>query len=69
MFNPKRVLILTSRKSYEYLSSESDVGLPSHALRALQSGGWTLDPVARSLEPPNTIIGEPAAGMLQVSIR
>lgn len=69
MCHPKRVVILASQKSYEYLSShprESGAGLPSHTLRALQSGGWTLDSVARSLEPPNTIIGEPAAGMLRV---
>lgn len=66
IFQPKLVLVLTSRRSYEFLSShplESSGGSTPHTLRALQSGGWELDPIAPSLESPNTIIGEPAAGI------
>ena len=65
LFQPKRVLILTSRKFHEFLSYSPEVAddVPSQTLRALQSGMWDLDPVANRLEPPNTIIGEPAAGI------
>ncbi len=64
LFQPKVVLILTSRKSYEYSSphpqgSDHD---PAHFLKGLQSDSWTLPHFATDLEAPNTIIGEPAAG-------
>ena len=66
MFQPKRIFLLTSRKSHEYLSAHlwesDDAGGSPHTLRALRSGSWGAEPLARSLEPPNTLIGEAAAG-------
>lgn len=64
------MVILTSRKGYEYLTShpqESDAS-PAHILRVLQSNSWELEPIANKLEPPNTIIGEAAAGEVIMSL-
>ena len=65
LIQPRRVVILVSKKSHEYLSSHSpgpDCD-STQMLKSLQSSSWTLPPFASSLESPNTIIGESAAGM------
>ena len=65
LFQPKQVLILTARGSYEYLTPDPPGpanGSTHGILRSLQTSGWSQDPLAPSLEAPNTIIGEAAAG-------
>ena len=60
--NPKEVVIFTTTTIHNYISDQAMDQLDSSILMSLKTSSWKEPPLAPYLTPPNTIVGQPAAG-------